>query len=331
MKISYDEKNRGLLIAFGDPGHYRESREVAPGVVVDFDEAGRPLAIELEDVKAVVDPSEVKKLVHPRISKGRDLRAFRERLNLTQDRLAALIEVPRNTIARWERDEMPIEKARQLELALSALFRPTVQRRFEIVFNEEEGEGYLECGFCGERYGLPFGLEIRSGVLSHDPAHIIREHHDPDISDDTEKVPQCPKWNRWKSVGWEVHDDNSIVFLRGYVRVRNNGEIEVVTSPLESSNQKRMIEKRDLWQFFPDIDMKIERVARKALTQLGRRNSILWAQLGHRRGAGMISGECLELWCVKVADYNDPVFVCRGHADTDATMENKFATAFANL
>jgi Protein of unknown function (DUF2283). len=50
MRISYDEQSRGLLISFGDPSRYRESREIADGVVVDFDENGKVLAVELEDL-----------------------------------------------------------------------------------------------------------------------------------------------------------------------------------------------------------------------------------------------------------------------------------------
>src|SRR5205809_908507 len=139
MRISYDAESRGLLIAFGDPARYSESKEVAPGVVVDFDENGKALAIELEDVAAVIDPHELQTLLHPRITKGADLRSFRERLGMTQQQLGDLIDTPRNTIARWERDELPIAKARQLELALSAILRPETDRSFKIVFSEKAG------------------------------------------------------------------------------------------------------------------------------------------------------------------------------------------------
>lgn len=63
MRISYDEKSRGLLISFGDLSRYRESREVVPGVVVDFDEKGKVLALELEDVDAVIDRADGAPLV----------------------------------------------------------------------------------------------------------------------------------------------------------------------------------------------------------------------------------------------------------------------------
>jgi len=63
MKISYDERSRGLFISFGDPSRYRASKEVADGVVVDFDENGKALAVELEDVGAVIEPSDVSAFV----------------------------------------------------------------------------------------------------------------------------------------------------------------------------------------------------------------------------------------------------------------------------
>jgi uncharacterized protein YuzE len=63
MRISYDERSRGLFISFGDPSRYHVSKEVADGVVVDFDENGKALAVELEDVAAVIEPSEVSALV----------------------------------------------------------------------------------------------------------------------------------------------------------------------------------------------------------------------------------------------------------------------------
>jgi DNA-binding XRE family transcriptional regulator/uncharacterized protein YuzE len=228
MKISYDEKSRGLLISFGDPSRYRESREVAPGVVVDFDKNGKALAVELEDAEAAIDPRQVQSLIHPRISKGSDLRVFRERLGLTQEQLGDLIEVPRNTIARWEREELPIAKVRQLELALSAILRPATDRTFKVVFSDESGEGFLECGFCGGREPLPFGMELRGKKPSHDPREAIIEHHDPDFDDGTEKVSQCPNWHRWKSTSWELRNsDDGVLISRGSVRVARNGNIKV--------------------------------------------------------------------------------------------------------
>lgn len=241
MKISYDERSRGLFISFGDPSRYKVSKEIADGVVVDFDQNGKAIAIELEDVAAVIEPSEVSALVRPRIKKGSDLKAFRDRIGLTQQQLGELIEIPRNTIARWEREELPIAKVRQLELALSAILRPEVDRGFKIVFSGDEGEGFLECGFCGGREGLPFGLELRGGAPSQEPEQIIREHHDDhDSDDDTNKTAGCPNWHRWKSAPWELRntDDGSLI-SRGTVRVSKKGDITVETAFQAFHNARR--------------------------------------------------------------------------------------------
>jgi transcriptional regulator with XRE-family HTH domain len=120
MRIAYDKETHGLLVRLRD-GKYDTSEEVAPGVVVDFDAAGAPLGFELEDARGLIDEQAIERMAHPRIGSGRDLRAFRDRLGLTQQQLSAALEIPVNTIARWERDEMPIEKRRLLELALTAL------------------------------------------------------------------------------------------------------------------------------------------------------------------------------------------------------------------
>jgi len=231
MKISYDDKSGGLLISFGNPDRYLESREIAPGVVVDFDRDGKALAVELENAAAMIEPGEMRKLVHPRIRNGADLRKFRERLGLTQEQLGELIDIPRNTIARWEREELPIARVRQLELALSAILRPEVERGFKIVFSDDEGEGFLECGFCGERYGLPFGMELRRGKPSDEPAHLIEQHYELDLDEDTVKIPRCPNWHRWKPARWELRNsDDGAVISRGAVQVSKRGNIIVETA-----------------------------------------------------------------------------------------------------
>jgi uncharacterized protein YuzE/transcriptional regulator with XRE-family HTH domain len=121
MRIRYDADSRGLLIAFADAKHYAESQEVAPGVVVDFDRKGRALAIELEDVAAVTNPSAVLDIVAPQIRNGADLRKFRDALSMSQQGLGDALGVPRNTVARWERDAMLIERPLMLSLALRGL------------------------------------------------------------------------------------------------------------------------------------------------------------------------------------------------------------------
>ena len=118
--ISYDKETHGVLIRLR-LGRYETSEEITPGFVIDFDARGEPIAIEFEDVRGFMNEVNLEKIVRPRIRKGADLRTFRERLGLTQDTLADMLQLPRNTIARWERDEMEIEKPRLLELALAAL------------------------------------------------------------------------------------------------------------------------------------------------------------------------------------------------------------------
>src|SRR5258708_7925476 len=103
MRISYDETSHGLFIIFADRPS-EDSEDVAPGIVVDYDKSGTPIAIELEDVRGLVDEAVLRRLTKPRIESGSDLREYRERLGLTQQTLGNLLGIPRNTIARWERD-----------------------------------------------------------------------------------------------------------------------------------------------------------------------------------------------------------------------------------
>jgi len=230
MRIAYDEKNRGLLIAFGENALYSQSEEVVPGVVIDFDENGKPLAIEIEDVEGLIEADEIKKLLQPRIENGGDLRKFRDRLGLTQEQLGKFIGIPRNTIARWEREELPIERVVQLELALRTITRPSLRTDLEIFFSDDEGEGVLECGFCEQR--LPIEMQLRDGGTDPSVANIIHEHYDPGIDNDQiESIPRCPNWNRWKTTRWLVRNsDSGVVVSRGSVRVLRHGEIEVTVS-----------------------------------------------------------------------------------------------------
>ncbi len=52
---------------------------------------------------------------------GADLKSVRQQLGLTQAGLARALDIPVNTIARWERGEVPIRHARVLRLALERL------------------------------------------------------------------------------------------------------------------------------------------------------------------------------------------------------------------
>lgn len=54
--------------------------------------------------------------------KGSELRRIRtDVLKMTQRDLAAELDVPRNTLARWERSELVIQHDRMLRLALAAI------------------------------------------------------------------------------------------------------------------------------------------------------------------------------------------------------------------
>ena len=53
-----------------------------------------------------------------------ELREFRKQLALSQAGLAAVLEVPANTIARWERGVVTIRHPRVLRLALERLSAP---------------------------------------------------------------------------------------------------------------------------------------------------------------------------------------------------------------
>ena len=54
---------------------------------------------------------------------GPDLRAARQELGLSQAELAALLDVPVNTVARWERGVVTVRHPRVLLLALTELKR----------------------------------------------------------------------------------------------------------------------------------------------------------------------------------------------------------------
>jgi transcriptional regulator with XRE-family HTH domain len=59
--------------------------------------------------------------------KGAKLRERREALGLTQQRLADRLEVSRNTVARWEREEMAIPGF--LDLALKTIEREKPRKK----------------------------------------------------------------------------------------------------------------------------------------------------------------------------------------------------------
>ena len=53
MKITYDETVDILTIRLRE-GDYAESDEVVPGIIVDFDQQGKPMALEILDAKLLL-------------------------------------------------------------------------------------------------------------------------------------------------------------------------------------------------------------------------------------------------------------------------------------
>jgi uncharacterized protein YuzE len=51
MTTSYDPEADALAVHFGPKGAYVGSKEVAPGVILDFDAEGRVISIEVLDVR----------------------------------------------------------------------------------------------------------------------------------------------------------------------------------------------------------------------------------------------------------------------------------------
>lgn len=128
MKFFYDRKSDSLYLGLSASDQYRDSVEAAPGVVLDFDEAGRLLGIDLERASRLVDVADLELHEEPsgadaaaaRLD-GTKLRKERERIGLSQLELARKLSVSPNTVARWERGELKIEHPGMLELALRSL------------------------------------------------------------------------------------------------------------------------------------------------------------------------------------------------------------------
>jgi DNA-binding transcriptional regulator YiaG len=133
MKYFYDRKSDSLYLTLADRSPYRDSLEAAPGVVLDFDDRGRLIGIDLERASRLIDVSDLELHEEPSVIDaetasldGAQLRQTREQLNLSQVELARKLSVSPNTVARWERGELKIEHAGMLQLALSSLQSATV-------------------------------------------------------------------------------------------------------------------------------------------------------------------------------------------------------------
>ncbi len=64
MKIQYDSSVDVLTIRLKD-GNYAESDEVASNVIIDFDDKGEPLAIEILNARSVLDIQDTLKVEIP--------------------------------------------------------------------------------------------------------------------------------------------------------------------------------------------------------------------------------------------------------------------------
>lgn len=128
MRYFYDRDSDSLYLTLAERRKYEDSVEAAPGVVLDFDAAGRLIGIDLERASQVVDVDHLQLHEEPsgaiaesvRLD-GARLKREREAIGLTQAQLGRELSVSPNTIARWERGELKIEHARMLDLALQAL------------------------------------------------------------------------------------------------------------------------------------------------------------------------------------------------------------------
>jgi uncharacterized protein YuzE/DNA-binding XRE family transcriptional regulator len=128
MKYFYDRESDSLYLTIAERRKYEDSVEAAPGVILDFDEAGRLIGIDLEHASKVVDVGGLELQREPTRAEadsvkldGVRLKKEREALGMTQAQLGRELSVNANTIARWERGELKIEHAGMLQLALRAL------------------------------------------------------------------------------------------------------------------------------------------------------------------------------------------------------------------
>ena len=127
MKYFYDQATDSFYLTLADR-KYGDSVEAAPGVVLDFDVAGRLIGIDVEHASKTIDISDLTLHAEPSQSEvaetrinGAEIKRQREALGLSQAQLGCHLAVAPNTIARWERGELKIEHPGMLLLALNAL------------------------------------------------------------------------------------------------------------------------------------------------------------------------------------------------------------------
>jgi DNA-binding transcriptional regulator YiaG/uncharacterized protein YuzE len=131
MRYLFDKDGNSLSVTFAEGRKYRDSAEVSDGVVVDFDDEGRPYAIEFlradkfVDIDGLVSGRPVR-LVPTAIEESgqltrASLKRWREHLALTHEDLAARLQLTPDIIAAWEAGDRPIEYPAVFHLALKAI------------------------------------------------------------------------------------------------------------------------------------------------------------------------------------------------------------------
>ena len=131
MRYLFDKESNSLAVTFAEGRQYRDSAEIADGVVVDFDTEGRPYSIEFLRADQVLETRDLpggrwtdlppQSMLDVRELNAQSLRRWREHLALSQSELAVLIQVPADVIEAWESGTRPIEYAGRLRLALHAI------------------------------------------------------------------------------------------------------------------------------------------------------------------------------------------------------------------
>jgi DNA-binding transcriptional regulator YiaG len=131
MRYLFDRDSNALVITLAEGRKYRDSEEVANGVVVDFDVDGRPYAIELLQADKLIDVADLVTgrpiRLTPRASAEKveisaaGLKRWREQFALSSEELASRLELAPETIAAWESGERPIENIGVVRLALQAI------------------------------------------------------------------------------------------------------------------------------------------------------------------------------------------------------------------
>ena len=53
MKVHYFEDSDSVMMTFREGAKYDDSEEIAEGFVVDFDDAGRPMGLDVEEASKV--------------------------------------------------------------------------------------------------------------------------------------------------------------------------------------------------------------------------------------------------------------------------------------